>query len=417
MARDDENQQQALGAFIGQLGAAQTVTGKENPETGAREQTLDELTDLTYSGERQEQALADQALQAKVTAPHKILVVGASWVGDMLMAQSLFILLKRTRPDCHITVLAPAWTKPLLERMPEVDESLVLPFDHGELKLGARRRFGKSLASAGYTHAIVLPNSFKSALIPRFAGIKQRIGWRGEARGLLLNDCRYLDKAKYPRMVERFAALALPAKKKLPDHIPDPRLLVTRPMVDKALAKFGIETTGGWPKRLIAICPGAEFGSSKQWPAEHFSMTSAKLVADGWRVVIMGSAGDAAIAQEIYEGIEKRVGHPLTDCCFNLTGKTSLAEAIDLMAACTLALSNDSGLMHVASAVDLPVVALYGSTSPDFTPPLASISRVLTTPIDCRPCFDRECRFGHKRCMTEIEPHRAVAAVLELYAK
>ena len=100
MARDDENQQQALGGV-------QTVTGKENPETGAREQTLDELTDLTYSGERQEQALADQALQAKVTAPHKILVVGASWVGDMLMAQSLFILLKRTRPDCHITVLAP----------------------------------------------------------------------------------------------------------------------------------------------------------------------------------------------------------------------------------------------------------------------------------------------------------------------
>ena len=201
MARDDENQQQALGGV-------QTVIGKENPETGAHEQTLDELMDLTYLGERQEQALAEQALLAKVTAPHKILVVGASWVGDMLMAQSLFILLKRTRPDCHITVLAPAWTKPLLERMPEVDESLVLPFDHGELKLGARRRFGKSLASAGYTHAIVLPNSFKSALIPRFAGIKQRIGWRGEARGLLLNDCRYLDKAKYTRMVERFAALA-----------------------------------------------------------------------------------------------------------------------------------------------------------------------------------------------------------------
>jgi heptosyltransferase-2 len=415
MARDDENQQQALGAI--QSGAAQSATGKENLDACAREQTLDELMDLTYSGERQEQALAEQALQAKVTAPHKILVVGASWVGDMLMAQSLFILLKRTRPDCHITVLAPAWTKPLLARMPEVDETLELPFDHGELKLGARRRFGKSLASAGYTHAIVLPNSFKSALIPRFAGIKQCIGWRGEARGLLLNDCRYLDKAKYPRMVERFAALAFPANKKLPDQIPDPRLLVSRPMVDKALAKFGIETTGGWPKRLIAICPGAEFGASKQWPADHFSMTSARLVADGWRVVIMGSAGDAAIAEEIYEGIEKRVGHPLTDCCFNLTGKTSLAEAIDLMAACTLALSNDSGLMHVASAVDLSVVALYGSTSSDFTPPLASISRVLTTPIDCRPCFDRECRFGHKRCMTEIEPHRAVAAVLELYAK
>ncbi|MDO7639287.1 MAG: hypothetical protein MUQ61_01345, partial [OM182 bacterium] len=187
MARDDEIQQQGTGDFsisTGQLdtgpaGTGQTDTGQldtvqldtvqldpsqtgappESPDSGAPEQTLDELMDLTYSGERQEQALADQALQAKVTAPHKILVVGASWVGDMLMAQSLFILLKRTRPDCHITVLAPAWTRPLLERMPEVDESLVLPFDHGELKLGARRRFGKSLANAGYTHAIVLPNS------------------------------------------------------------------------------------------------------------------------------------------------------------------------------------------------------------------------------------------------------------------
>ena len=405
MARDDENQQQALGAV------------QESPEAGAREQTLEELIDLPNAAEREERALADLVLQANITEPHKVLIVGASWVGDMLMAQSLFILLKHTRPDCHITVLAPAWTKPLLEHMPEVDESLVLPFDHGDLKLGARRRFGKSLASAGYTHAIVLPNSFKSALIPRFAGIKQRIGWRGEARCLLLNDCRYLDKAKYPRMVQRFAALAFPAKKKLPDHIPDPHLLVTRQMVDKALAKFGIETTGEWPKRLIAICPGAEFGSSKQWPADHFIMTSASLIAHGWRVVIMGSAGDEAIAQEIYKGIEQKVGDSLTDRCFNLAGETSLAEAIDLMAACTLALSNDSGLMHVASALDLPVVALYGSTSPDFTPPLATISRILTTPIECRPCFDRECRFGHKRCITEIEPQRAVAAVLELYAK
>jgi heptosyltransferase-2 len=405
MARNEDNQDQVSNSVLDEAGS------------GVHEQTLEELMELTYAEERREQALAELASKPAVTTPQKILIIGASWVGDMIMAQSLFILLKRTRRDCHITVLAPAWTEPLLARMPEVDESLVLPFDHGDLKLGERRRFGKSLADKGFTHAIVLPNSFKSALIPRFAGIKERIGWRGEARGLLLNDCRRLDKTKYPRMVERFAALGLPAKARLPERVPDPNLLVTRPMVDKVLAKFGIETTGDWPARLLAICPGAEFGSSKQWPASHFIMLCTRLFADGWRVVIMGSAGDAAIAQEIYEGVEQKLGRSLTDRCFNLAGKTTLAEAIDIMAACALAVSNDSGLMHVAAALNLPVVALYGSTSPEFTPPLAPMAKILTTPIECRPCFDRECRFGHKRCMTDIEPARVLTAILDLYIR
>lgn len=405
MARNEDNQDQVSDSVLDEAGS------------GVHEQTLEELMELTYAEERREQALAELASKPAVTTPQKILIIGPSWVGDMIMAQSLFILLKRTRRDCHITVLAPAWTEPLLARMPEVDESLVLPFDHGDLKLGERRRFGKSLADKGFTHAIVLPNSFKSALIPRFAGIKERIGWRGEARGLLLNDCRRLDKTKYPRMVERFAALGLSAKSRLPERVPDPNLLVTRPMVDKVLAKFGIETTGDWPARLLAICPGAEFGSSKQWPASHFIMLCTRLFADGWRVVIMGSAGDAAIAQEIYEGVEQKLGQSLTDRYFNLAGKTTLAEAIDIMAACALAVSNDSGLMHVAAALNLPVVALYGSTSPEFTPPLAPMAKILTTPIECRPCFDRECRFGHKRCMTDIEPARVLTAILDLYIR
>lgn len=405
MARSEDNQDQVSDSVLDEAGS------------GVHEQTLEELMELTYAEERREQALAELASKPAVTTPQKILIIGASWVGDMIMAQSLFILLKRTRRDCHITVLAPAWTEPLLARMPEVDESLVLPFDHGDLKLGERRRFGKSLADKGFTHAIVLPNSFKSALIPRFAGIKERIGWRGEARGLLLNDCRRLDKTKYPRMVERFAALGLSAKSRLPERVPDPNLLVTRPMVDIVLEKFGIENTGDWPARLLAICPGAEFGSSKQWPASHFIMLCTRLLADGWRVVIMGSAGDAAIAQEIYEGVEQKLGRSLADRCFNLAGKTTLAEAIDIMAACNLAVSNDSGLMHVAAALNLPVVALYGSTSPEFTPPLAPMAKILTTPIECRPCFDRECRFGHKRCMTDIEPARVLTAILGLYIR
>ncbi len=356
----------------------------------------------------------------------KILIIGPAWVGDMVMAQSLFITLKRRYPDSHLSVLAPAWTKPLLDRMPEVDASFDLPFGHGELKLSARRRFGLSLRDAGYTRAIVLPNSFKSALIPFFAGIPVRTGWRGEARGWLLNDCRRLDKHKYPQMAQRFAALAFSADAPPVERVPDPRLLVRRPDVDRVLARFGIaapndDPSAPMPKRLIAVCPGAEFGPSKQWPAAHFIATCADLIVLGWRIVIMGSAGDQAVAQEIEAGIVTKLGTSggakSDPRCFNVAGKTTLEEAIDLMAACTTALSNDSGLMHVAAALDLPVVALYGSTSPDFTPPLATISRVLSTDINCRPCFERTCRFGHNRCMTELAPARASSAVIELDLK
>lgn len=345
------------------------------------------------------------------TPTDKILIVGPSWVGDMVMAQSLFILLKRQRPDAHLSVLAPAWTRPLLERMPEVDASLDLPFAHGELKLAARRRFGHSLRAAGYTQAIVLPNSLKSALIPRFAKIPLRTGWRGEARGLLLNDCRPLDKTRYPRMVERFAALAFARESALPSTLPDPRLLVSPTKVEAVMARFALERSA---EPLLAVCPGAEFGPSKQWPAERFAIACADLLSAGWRVVLMGSAGDRAIAQEIMAGIANRIGPQPPSRCVSVAGETSLEEAIDLMAGCSAALSNDSGLMHVAAALGLPLVALYGSTSPEFTPPLAARARLLASDIDCRPCFDRRCRFGHGRCMSDIEPARVVESVLEL---
>ena len=323
------------------------------------------------------------------TPQDNILIIGPSWVGDMVMAQSLFILLKRRRPDCHITVLAPAWTKPVLERMPEVDASVDLPFDHGDLKLGERRRFGQSLMAAQYSQAIVLPNSLKSALIPWFAKIPLRTGWRGEARSLFLNDCRKLDKKAYPLMVQRFAALAFAdgTRPPAPESLPDPRLLPQPANVASVLTRFGLSESGEIPKKLLALCPGAEFGPSKQWPADHFATSAADLIALGWRVVILGSRGDAAIAQEIREGIVNRLGPERAEHCVNVAGETTLEEAIDLMAACTAALSNDSGLMHVAAALDLPVIALYGSTSPPFTPPLAATSKTgpPAAPLEAAP--------------------------------
>jgi len=348
--------------------------------------------------------------------PEKILIIGPSWVGDMVMAQSLFIALKRRNPDCEISVLAPAWTRPLLDRMPEVDHSLALPFGHGDLKLLARRRFGRDLREHRFNQAIVLPNSLKSALIPFFANIPLRTGWRGEMRGGLLNDCRRLNKTKLPLMVERFAALAKPPTNYPEKRAASPRLLVSREQVDAALDKFSLQAAAN-TGRLVALCPGAEFGPSKQWPAQNFARAATDLILLGWHVVIMGSKGDAEVAQEIEQGIATKVGEKLRSRVSNLAGKTDLAEAIDILAACSSAVSNDSGLMHIAAALDLPVVALYGSTSPDFTPPLAPLTRILASDIDCRPCFDRRCRFGHNRCMTEITTDTVAKAVIDFDKK
>ena len=335
-----------------------------------------------------------------------ILVVGPAWVGDMVMAQSLFMCLKEQYPDCRISVLAPDWTRPLLARMPEVEKGISLPMGHGELQLSKRRAEGRSLRGEQFTSAIVLPNSFKSALIPFYADIPKRIAWKGEWRNLLLSDCRRLDKKAFPLMVQRFAALAYPDSNEPPEQIPEPRLQSDPKSVAQALATFDLKVE----ERILAICPGAEFGVAKKWPAEHFAATCRTKIDEGWQVWIFGSASDTKVADEIRQMLsdEQRQN------CVSLAGRTSLAQAIDLLSVAQAVVSNDSGLMHIAAALDKPVVALYGSTSPDFTPPLTSKSKLLFTDIDCRPCFQRECPLEHKKCLTQLDPSRALAAITEL---
>jgi len=336
-------------------------------------------------------------------ASENILVIGPSWVGDMVMAQSLFKLLKAEIPDCSITVMAPGWTRPLLARMPEVDTSLEMSLAHGELALGKRRDIGRELRKLRFDRAYVLPNSFKSALIPFHAGIPRRIGWRGEWRNLLLSDCRKLDSEAYPRMVQRFAALAYPETAEPPADIPAPRLEADTEHVSATVTQFHLE-----PQRpVLALCPGAEFGDSKQWPPEHYADLANRQIAAGWQVWLFGSANDALTGEAILADLDPSyLKH-----CHNLTGATNLGQAIDLLSLATTVVSNDSGLMHVAAALGKPVVALYGSTSPEFTPPLAEKVELLATDIECRPCFKRQCPYGHRRCLTELRPERAIQAV------
>lgn len=334
-----------------------------------------------------------------------ILVVGPSWVGDMVMAQSLFIRLKQLYPESTISVLAPPWTLPLIERMPEVVAGISLPFGHGDLKLRERRQFGRSLRSKQFDTAFILPNSLKSALIPFHAKIPIRIGWRGEMRSWILNDCRVLDKSALPLMVQRFVALAENGIDSSVDY-PKPALKIDKKKRQVVVTEKELNTQ----KPVLGICPGAEFGTSKQWPAAHYAELAMGLMKAGWQVWLFGSNNDAVVASEI----QGRIDISLQENFRNLAGKTNLSEAIDLMSLATAVVSNDSGLMHIAAALELPVVGIYGSTSPDFTPPLSERVKLLSLDLDCRPCFKRECPLQHLNCLNQLPATAALTAVREL---
>ncbi len=332
-----------------------------------------------------------------------VLVIAPSWVGDMVMAQSLFRLLKAQDPQRAIDVLAPGWTLPLLERMPEVRTAINMPLGHGELKLGVRRRLGISLRSGEYAQAIVLPNSLKSALIPYWARIPRRTGYVGELRQLLLNDCRRLDSQRLPMTVQRFVALGLPDGAPLPEPVPVPQL-VSREDDRKAAAKrLGLVNKY---RPVLALCPGAEFGPAKQWPEEYYAQVAQTWLDKDWHVWLFGSANDAAVCN--------RINGLAGDRCANLAGRTSLAEAIDLLAMAAFVVSNDSGLMHVAAALQRPMVAIYGSSDPGFTPPLSDTAKVERLGLECSPCFKRECPLGHLKYLKELAPERIIRAMEEV---
>ncbi|WP_181297926.1 lipopolysaccharide heptosyltransferase II [Pseudomonas sp. Q2-TVG4-2] len=331
-----------------------------------------------------------------------ILIVGPSWVGDMVMAQTLFVCLKQRHPDCQIDVLAPEWSRPILERMPEVRQALSFPVGHGVLDMATRRTIAQRLRGQ-YEQAILLPNSLKSALVPFFAGIPKRTGWRGEMRFGLLNDMRKLDKQRYPLMIERFMALAFEPGAELPTPYPRPSLRIDAESRDAALARFALSVD----RPVLALCPGAEFGESKRWPAEHFAKVAEAKIREGWQVWLFGSKNDHAVG----ETIRQRLIPGLREEALNLAGETSLAEAIDLLSCAEAVVSNDSGLMHVAAALGRPLVSVYGSTSPAFTPPLSEQVEVVRLGLDCSPCFERTCRFGHNNCMRELEPRSVIEAL------
>jgi heptosyltransferase-2 len=319
----------------------------------------------------------------------------------MVMAQSLFMTLRQRDPAPAIDVIAPRWSLPLLERMPEVRNPIALDVDHGELALGKRWRAGRALRHPGYAQGIVLPRSAKAALPLLAANIPRRTGYRGEWRYGLLNDIRPLDRAATYRTVDRFIALGLEAGEMLPERAPQPHLEVTGGSGDRALESVGLAPTAPG-QSILTLCPGAEYGPAKRWPAEYFAAVARARLADGWRIWLLGSAKDTAITEQIAQ---------LAPGCEDLAGRTTLAQAIDLLATSSAVISNDSGLMHVAAATGRPLVALYGSSDPGYTPPLSDRARIIYHGLSCSPCFERECPLEHLNCLRGISSEEVLTAL------
>lgn len=328
---------------------------------------------------------------AHASAPVKTLIVAPAWVGDMVMAHAIVPGL--VAAGAEVSMLAPPATAPLAQRMPGVAAVYQLAASHGEFGLAARRAAARRLAPLGFERAIVLPNTWKSALVPALARVPQRTGFIGEARFGLLNDWRRLDEGRWPRLVDRFAALAGVAPS-------PPRLDADAGAGQRLRRKHGLTASGS----VVALCPGAAFGPAKRWPAAHFAALAQRCVDAGSEVWVLGGPADVSMGSTI------AAAAPVKD----LTGRTSLLEAVDLLAAATAVVSNDSGLMHVAAALGRPLTAIYGSTTPAFTPPLAAQAAIVERDLPCRPCFARECPLQHLDCLRGIDAGEVFGALGEL---
>ena len=328
----------------------------------------------------------------------KALIVAPAWVGDMVMAHTLVKVLRREHHAGEIHMVAPSATAPLASRMPGVAVVHELAVGHGELGLRHRRRLASRLRGGGFEAAYVLPNSFKSALVPWWAGIPKRVAWHGEARYGLVNNRRRLDPRKYPRMIDRFMGLALPAGTPPPKPPPWPELTVDETNRASVVARLGLRAN----PPVTVLCPGAEYGAAKRWPAAHFAAVAMDRLRIGHAVWLVGAPGDVPTARKVADAAPGVA---------NLAGRTTLLDAVDLLSLADAVITNDSGLMHVACALGRKVVAVFGSTSPAFTPPLSPYATVIEDELDCRPCFQRECPLEHLNCLRGIGQQRVIAAL------
>ncbi|MFZ6772731.1 lipopolysaccharide heptosyltransferase II [Undibacterium sp. SXout7W] len=336
----------------------------------------------------------------KAMPSSRILVIAPNWIGDAVMAQPLLQLLKKKYPQHAIDVLAASWVAPVLRAMKEVDTVLETPFKHGALQLRERWRYAQLLRQQRYVFAYVLPNTLKFALLPWMAGIKKRIGYKGESRYGLINVMHHDDAEKPRAMVPFYAALAEAPASQAPINLPRPMLSVSQQQISATLNSLSLSEQ----RPVICFAPGAEFGNAKRWPASHFAELAKMILLSlpGAQIVLLGSPKDRTVCDEI---------KALRPEIFDLAGKTSLTQAITLIASAKAMVSNDSGLLHIASALNRPVIAIYGPTDPDHAPPFSDIAYSLSLRLACAPCKQRECPLGHQDCMQKLDAVRVWQAL------
>ena len=340
---------------------------------------------------------------------HRILVIAPNWIGDAVMSQPLLAAIKASKPNAVINVLATPWVAPVYRACSEVTELIEADLRHGQLQWGLRRTLAAQIKKRGYAACYVLPNSLKSALIPWLAGIPIRIGYQGELRRFLLTET----KANSPKtqripMVEHYAHLCAPSRN-ADSALRAPQLSPTASALEAARTR--VQAAGIQTDELLVLCPGAEYGPSKRWPASHFaelaqSFLNAKPTAG---IVLLGSPSDRVIGDAIVSAI---VSTPTQQSrVFNWCGSTSLDEAIAIISLCSNLVSNDSGLMHIGAALQVPQVAIFGSSDPKHTPPNSAKASILSLHLPCSPCHQRECPLGHLNCLNQISSAQVFAAL------
>jgi heptosyltransferase-2 len=318
------------------------------------------------------------------------------WIGDFVRCHTVIQLLRTRYPDRPVDMLSTTLCAPLTDYMPGLRQAIVMDLPRKSLALAQQRALARRFKQEGYGTALIMPRTWKSALAPYFAGIPERTGFAGEARFFLLNDLRFGERS-LPRMVDRCAALALPKGANLPAEWPVPKLEVAASEVAAWRSRRGLTDDG---KPVVALAPGA-VGPSKRWPSAAYADLTRKLLADGLAVWVLGGPEEKALAMEIVGDTSAR----------DLTGR-DLRDAILALATASAAVSNDSGLLHVAAALGTPTIGIFGPTSPWHWAPLNSLAATIetTSALPCRPCHKPVCRLGHHRCMIDIAPETVIAA-------
>jgi len=337
-----------------------------------------------------------------------ILIIAPHWIGDAVSTQPLLANLKVLYPDSKINILASNWVAPVYRACSEVHEVIEAKFEHKKLQWNLRKEIAKEIEAKNYQACFVLPNSFKSALIPWLANIPFRIGYRGELRFGLINLA--LDnpsKVNRPPMVEHYLVLSqlLKDDESIPLDKFAPKLNVSgaaKQQVGQKLQDANINRDF-----IYAICPGAEYGPSKRWPTEHFAVLAQQLIKQNSnnQIILLGGKNDYSLAQEITSQSK------LVSNIHNWCGNTSLDEAIALIGMSKAVVSNDSGLMHIAAALQIPQVAIFGSSDPAHTPPLSDRAKIMWLNMSCSPCHKRVCPLGHLRCLKDILPEQVLATL------